>query len=68
MNYYMIQSNQQIKNEGYINMNKVVSNTWILLLNPQGFNPNNDSKIQMVLEVCKKYQIYIILLNETNIK
>ena len=49
-------------------MNKVVRNIRILLLKPRRFNPNNESKIQILLEAYQKYQIDIILLNETNTK
>ena len=49
-------------------MTKVVGNTRILSLNSWEFNPNNESKIQIVIEAYQKYQIDILLLNETNTK
>ena len=47
--------NQQIRNEGYIEMIKSRRNMRILTMNPRGFNPNNESKIQMLLEACDQY-------------
>ena len=57
-----------IRNDGYIENVKNTSNTRILSLNPRGLSPSNDSKIEMLLEACCKYQIDVILLNETNTK
>ena len=57
-----------IRNEGYIDEIKNISNTRILSLNLRGLGPSNNSKIEMLLEACCKYQIDIILLNETNTK
>ena len=37
-------------------------------LNHRGLDPSNDSKIQILLEACCKYQIDVILLNKTNTK
>ena len=63
INNYMNQINQEIRNEGYIDTIKYRGNIRILILKLRGFNPNNESKIQILLKACNQYQINIVLLN-----
>ena len=45
-----------------------MNNIKILALNLYGFRVSNDSKIHIFKEVCRKYYLDVVLLNETNTK
>ena len=40
----------------------------ILSINPNGFNINNNEKINQIIQYCEQYSIDIILISETNEK
>ena len=63
-----IERNNQIKHEGYIDETKLLENTRILSLNPNGINPWDDIQSNMLTDAIHRYQIDILMLNETNIK
>ena len=65
---YMNQNNNIIKNSGYLDIIKATFNTRILSLNPREYRSNNQLKVQILINRCEKYNIDIILLNETNTK
>jgi len=68
MNQYIRRKNNIVMNRGYIDSIKLNKNIRILSLNPRGINPWNDYKCEMLKQACVKYQIDIILLNETQVK
>ena len=68
MNEYTQQNSNQIKWKGYVDEIKSPENIRILTLNPKGINPQDDYKIEILIEACKKYQVDIMLLNETQVK
>ena len=58
----------EIRNKGYINDTKMITNVRILSLNPRGIDPWNEYKSNMFLEAIEDNHIDIIMLNETNMK
>ena len=69
INQYFDQSeNIKIENSGAITNLKAVGNMRVLSINPKGCVPNNQSKMNMLKEAIKKYQIDILMMNETNTK
>ena len=66
-NYINILTNI-IKFRGYIDDRKSLENVRILTLNPRGINLWKSYKIDMFLNTCKKHQVDIILLSETQVK
>lgn len=69
INQYFDQSeNIRIENSGAITNLKAVGNMRVLSINPKGCVPNNQSKMNMLKEAIKKYQIDILMMNETNTK
>ena len=50
----MNQRVSNIRNEGYIDEIKSISNTRILSVNPRGLSPSNNSKMEILLEACCK--------------
>jgi len=65
---YMMKWNNEVKHKGYIDNVKVIYNIRILALNPNRCIPKDDSKIQMLINRYKKYDIDIMLLNKMNTK
>ena len=63
-----INNDNIIKNEGYIDSIKDISNIRILSLNVKGLDPWKYEKMERFLESCEKYQIDAMLLNEVNVK
>ena len=55
-------------NEGYVDSIKMIYNVQILVLNPHGFDPWNDYKMNLFQEAIERLNIDIILLNEINLK
>jgi len=68
INQYFEQNNDRIENSGVISESKLVENIRVLSINPHGCIPNNQSKMTMMKEAIRKYQIDILLMNETNTK
>ena len=65
---YMRKRNNKIMHKRYIDNVKAPYNIRILALNLNRCVPKDDSKIQMLINGCKKHNIDIILLNEMNTK
>ena len=63
-----VQNQQQIMHQGYIDTIKLNENTRILSFNPNGINTWDDIQTTMLTQAFEKYQIDIVMLNETNIK
>ena len=57
-----------IQHKGYVDNIKINENIRVLSINPRGINPWNNYRMEMLLESCKKYQIDILLLCETQVK
>jgi len=57
-----------IKYPGYIDKIKTSRTIRILSMNPKGCNPNNEEKIEMLIESIKRLQLDVVLLNEVNTK
>ena len=68
LNYLRTNNNLQIMHKGYIDISKLAENMRILVLNPKGLNLWNDYKMDLFINSCKKKQIDVILLSETQIK
>ena len=68
INNYIIQQNNKIQHRGYIDSNKEQYNIRILVLNPRGCRPSDETKIQILINRCEKFKIDILTLNETNTK
>ena len=64
----MCESNNSIKNEDYLNRVKGIVKARSLSLNPRELEPGDDSKTQILIGTCLKYQIDIALLHETSTK
>ena len=52
----------------YINNVKASSNIRILSLNPNSINPNNEEKINMLIQSCQNKKIDVLLLSKMNVK
>jgi len=57
-----------IVNQEYVNNNKLVESTRFLSLNPRGFGPDNEEKMEMMVEAAKKMEIDGILLSSPDRK
>ena len=68
MNNYTTKTIPPIQHSGYVDQTKASENIRILSLNPRGVNPWNNYRMEMLIESCKKYQIDILLLCETQVK
>ena len=62
------QSNDNIRYEGYIDNMKLNGNIRILSLNPHGCKPKDTSKMTDLKNAIQKYDIDVIMMNETNTK
>jgi len=62
------QKEEEKKYEGYVDEKKLNENIRILVLNPHGCNPNNKVKMNQLKEAIEKFQLDIVMLNETNTK
>jgi len=60
--------NNKIKNERYVNSNKLYNNIRLLTMNSKRLNPWNYEQMEIFIKSIEKYQIDVILLNETNVK
>ena len=60
--------NLYINRRGYIDNDKIITNTRILLLNPYGYRLSNDEKINILIQSYQKYLIDMYILNEVNAK
>ena len=60
--------NNEIKNEEYVDSNKLSNNIRLLTMNSKGLNLWNYEWMEMFIESIEKYQIDVMLLNETNVK
>ena len=65
--YFNEESNDS-NNSGYIENMKVSRNVRILLLNPHRCRPHDNDKMHIIKQSIVKYQIDIVMLNETNTK
>ena len=68
MNNFTTRIIPPIQHKGYVDQNKLLENIRILSLNPRGINPWNNYRMEMLIESCKKYQIDVLLLCETQVK
>ena len=66
--YFPQQNENVIKYSGYIDEIKTSEIIRILLMNPKGCNPNNEEKIEILIESIKRLQLDVVLLNEVNTK
>ena len=57
-----------IQHKGYVDNIKINENIRVLSINPRGINLWNNYRMEMLLESCKKYQINVLLLCETQVK
>ena len=57
-----------IRNPGCIDEIKLIDNVIMLTLNPRGCVPADASKVNMLTEAIKRYQIDAVLLIETKTK
>ena len=57
-----------IKYLEYIDKIKTSGIIQILSINSKGCNPNNEEKIEMLIESIKRLQLDVVLLNEVNTK
>ena len=62
------QNEDNVKYEGCIDNIKLSGNIRILSLNPHGCKPNDISKMNELKNAIEKYNIDIIMMNETNTK
>jgi len=62
------QKEEEIKHDGYIDERKLRENIRILAFNPNGCNPNDRVKMNHLKKAIEKYQIDIVMMNETNTK
>jgi hypothetical protein len=65
---YYDQQHNSFENKGAISDVKSPNNIRILSINPNGCSPNNQPKMVMMKEAIEKYQLDVILMNETNTK
>ena len=68
INQYFEQNNDRIENSRVISESKLVENIRVLSINLHRCIPNNQSKMTMMKEAIRKYQIDVLLMNETNTK
>ena len=59
---------EPINHPGYIDSKKQSENIRIISLNAKGINPWNQYRMTLLKQSIKKYEIDIILLNETQLK
>ena len=57
-----------MKNQGYVDSKKHKDYIRFLFLNPRGFGPDNDNKIEMMVAVAKKMEIDGIMLSSPDRK
>ena len=57
-----------MKNQGYIDSKKHKDCIRFLSLNPRGFGPDNEEKMEMMVEAAKKMEIDGILLSSPDRK
>ena len=60
--------NKELKNQGYIESQKHENSIRILALNPRGFGPKNNEKINMLKKAMNDYKIDIVLMSSTDRK
>ena len=64
---YIIRNNT-IRNEGYIDRNKLITNIRIVTLNVNGLDPQREGKMYQFINSIEKYQIDMMLSNKVNVK
>ena len=64
----MQNNNESVENNGGVTNLKAVGNVRVMSINPKGCKPSNQSKMLMLKESIEKYQIDILMMNETNAK
>jgi len=68
INQYLEQEEFNIINSRMIDSIKATGNVRILSINPHGCLPSNTTKINMLKDAIRNYQIDMLLMNETNTK
>ena len=59
---------ENAKNKGYIDENKIEGNVRILAMNPLGCKLNDQVKIHELKKLIQNYNIDVVMLNKTNTK